>query len=94
MIPHRRCESKDFDDFSPVNSGDEGILQQYKDGKRHLLCLDWDQVGSELEIFGHVEDETDYQSFEFLVTPCHYIHEEFGSIGDTIHKDCNPGKQQ
>ena len=61
MIPHRRCRPDDFDHFAPVMAEAEGLLKQYKESpNRNLLCLDWDQVGDDLAIWGSTNDETSY----------------------------------
>ena len=41
---------------------------------RHLYCIDWTE---DLYILGD-EQAPDYQRIEFIVTPCNYIHQEFG----------------
>ena len=74
MIPHRRCLPSDFDEFSPVESTDKDMLKEFKDGKRSLFCPDWDKVGDDVEIWGNFYLEQNYQSFEYIVTPCNYIH--------------------
>lgn len=50
MIPTRRCRSEDFEEFSTVAPSHESMLNEYKEGKRHLFCLDWDKVGDDLEL--------------------------------------------
>ena len=60
MIPHRRCTPEDFDQFSPIVPAFSKLFNQYKSGKRNLLCLDWENSGKEVEIYGGESDETMY----------------------------------
>ena len=88
MIPNRRCRKEDYDLFAPIIENEKAQLKQYRDGDKDLLCLDWDQVGGELEIFGNFDVETEYQTFEYLVVPCNYVHAELGPTNDTIPDGC------
>ena len=60
MIPHHRCRPEDYDDFAPPLNSFLTLFNDYRDGKRNLLCLDWDAVGEEVEIYGDPYDQTSY----------------------------------
>ena len=94
IIPHRKCRPEDYDHFSPVIKSSQGLFEQYKTGQRDLLCLDWDQVGDQLEIWGDESDEISYQRFEFALLPCNYIHAEHGPTDDYITDGCITDRQQ
>ena len=93
MIPHRRCRAEDFDLFAPSGPSSLGLLKMYKEGERNLYCLDWDLVGDDVVIRGDPNDEISYQRLEYLLTPCNYLHAEFGPTNDTIPKACNSSRQ-
>ena len=58
-----------------------------------MYCLDWDIVGDNVAIWGDPNDEISYQRLEYLLTPCNYLHAEFGPTNDTIPKECNSTRQ-
>ena len=89
IIPHRRCEPEDYDKFLPPMEEAIEMLEWYKtDPTRNLLCIDWDELGDDIDIWGNWQDETKYQRFEFLVTPCNYVHTALGYDGDSIDENC------
>ena len=53
-----------------------------------MFCLDWDLVGDDVEVFGNFDIETEYQSLEYLIVPCNYVHAEFGPTNDTVVEGC------
>ena len=61
ILPHRRCEPTDFDKFDPPAEEAVKMLEWYKtDPNRNLLCIDWDELGDNIEIFGNWQDESKY----------------------------------
>ena len=71
------------------------MLEKYKtDPLKNLYCIDWDELGDDIEIFGTWRDETKYQRIEFLLTPCNYIHTQQGWDGDFMHEECIEDLQQ
>ena len=61
ILPHRRCEPADFDKFYPPVEEAVQMLEWYKtDPNRNLFCIDWDELGDSVEIFGNWQDESKY----------------------------------
>ena len=44
IIPSKRCSTEDFALFSPPIQSARGMFEEYKNGTRHLRCLDWDKI--------------------------------------------------
>ena len=75
--------------MAPPNKDSAGLLEIFKTSPtRHLNCLNWDDLGEDLSIWGTENDEISYQRFEFLLLPCNYLHTEFGPKNDTIAEEC------
>ena len=65
------------------------MFENYKnDPNRNLFCIDWDELGDELEIYGNWRDASKYQRIEFVLTPCNYVHKELGWDGDFVPNGC------
>ena len=66
---------EDFEAFPAPMPEAVGLLEVYKSSKtRYLYCLDFEEVGDELAIWGVEEDEISYQRFEFVLVPCNYLN--------------------
>ena len=88
FIDYHRCTTKDLNEFAPPTSDSKALLKSFQtDDDRGLYCLDWDALGDELEIWG-VNDDANYQRFEFLLLPCNYVHAEYGETDDSVSSDC------
>ena len=88
ILDFHQCTAEDYEQFAPPTADSLALLEHYKtDDKRGLFCLDWDQLGDELNLWG-INDEDFYQRVEFLLVPCNYVHAEFGDYGDTISPEC------
>ena len=89
MIPYHKCTAKDFDEFAPPAPEAEDLLQTYMTNpNRNIYCLDWDQFGEELEVWGATYDEMNYQRFEYVLVPCNYVHTEIGPTDDKVAEEC------
>ena len=89
FLPFHRCRPEEYDDFATPSESAVYTLNKYKmDADRDLLCLDWDDLRDELEVWGYWTDNSSYQRIEFILAPCNYIHDKNGWQGDTIHEDC------
>ena len=89
LLPYKKCTVEDFDSFPAPVPEALGLLEEYKRGtSRYLYCLDWEEVGNELSIWGIEDDEISYQRFEFVLVPCNYLNQEFGDAGDIIAEGC------
>ena len=57
-----------------------------------MYCFDWDDLGDQIEIWGTENDPASFQQFQFLLTPCNYIHQQYfgGDSGDFIADECIP----
>ena len=57
---------------------DSTSIRQYmgQNPSKRLYCLNWDQLKEdELSVYG-VENDDNYQRFEFILVPCNYVHAE------------------
>ena len=89
IFPYRKCQPSDYDDFSPPSETALYTLNKYKtDPNKNLFCLDWDELGEDVKIFGNWRDPSKYQRLEFMLTPCNYLHTKNGWEGDSIHESC------
>ena len=53
-----------------------------------MFCVELgDLAEGELSIYG-VENDDNYQRWEFVLLPCNYVHAELGQVGDIIHEKC------
>lgn len=61
-IPYHKCTAEDFDEFAPPAPEAEYLLEKYmtNDNDQNLFCLDWDQLGENLAIWGVELDEESY----------------------------------
>ena len=89
LIPFHRCTEKDFEEFAPPAPSAEGMLNRIKQpgSKSGLYCVSWDEIDEDVSIWS-VEDDDNYQRFDFALLPCNYVHKEFGDIGDTVGPEC------
>ena len=95
IIPHRRCEPEDYDRFAPPADESLALFEKYKqDANRNLFCIDWDELGDELDIYGNWQDASKYQRLEFVLTPCNYVHKKHGWDGDFVPNGCIEDLQQ
>lgn len=71
------------------------MFNKYKtDPNRNLLCIDWDEIGDDIEIYGNWRDASKYQRLEFVLTPCNYVHKKLGWDGDFVPDGCIEDLQQ
>ena len=71
------------------------MFEKYKtDPNRNLFCIDWDELGDDIEIYGNWRDASKYQRLEFLLTPCNYVHKKLGWDGDFVPDGCIEDLQQ
>ena len=47
----------------------------------------------EFSVWG-VDNDENYQRWEFVLLPCNYVHKEFGDVGDTVHDECNSNHKE
>ena len=88
FIPYHICTEDDYAQFSPPAPEAVGLLNSMKSKeKRGLYCIDWEAQGEELEVWS-VEDDANYQRWEYVLHPCNYVHAEFGDVGDSVGEEC------
>lgn len=58
-----------------------------KNERKKLYCLDWDQDGDLINLFGDRSDNS-YQRLDLIVAPCNYLNTEFGNEDDKIAEGC------
>ena len=63
------------------------------DPKRALYCLDWDEVGEELDIWGF-DGYQDYRYVDIILVPCNYLHTSYGWTEDRIAEECVHDRDQ
>lgn len=56
--------------------------------QRSLYCLDWDELGDEIEVQGFAHTVDNYRIMSFDIVPCNYIHSYLGYEGDSIAEGC------
>ena len=89
IIPHRKCTSEDYEKFATPAKEAVTMFEMYKtDPNRNLFCIDWEELGEDIEIYGNWRDASKYQRIEFLLTPCNYVHTKLGWDGDYILDGC------
>ena len=53
ILSYKKCTAEDFEEFAPPTSEASGLLEVYKTSEtRRLYCLDWNELGDELAIYG------------------------------------------
>lgn len=79
IFDHHKCTADELEMFSEPSRESAAPLEHYKKGEdKHLFCIDWDNLdGDEISVWG-VENDDNYQRWEFVLLPCNYIHAEFG----------------
>ena len=95
ILDYHKCTPGELDLFGEPSRESIAPLQTFKfSEKRHLYCLDWENLDEdEVGVWGVTNDEN-YQRWEFVLVPCNYIHREFGDIGDSIHEECEANLQK
>ena len=69
------CSENELNEIG-VPSRDSTSVKHYMGQHQHrqLYCLNWDELEEEeLSVYG-VENDDNYQRFEFILLPCNYIH--------------------
>ena len=100
-VPHEKildyhvCTAEELYLFGDSSRESIAPLNDFiQDEKKHLYCLDWDQLNeSEVSIWG-IENDNNYQRWEFALLPCNYVHTQLGDIGDSVHPECIPDHQK
>ena len=94
ILDYHKCTAEELELFAEPSRETASPLEVYKQGtKKHLFCVNWDKLDNgELSVWG-VENDDNYQRWEFVLLPCNYVHKEFGDIGDTVHKNCTASKK-
>ena len=88
-MSYRKCEPSDYDKLAPPADEAIDMLELYKtDPSRNLFCIDWDEHGDDLDIYGNWQDESKYQRVEFVLVPCNYLHNNLGWTDDFIPDGC------
>lgn len=79
----------------PSKESEAPFKKLFQEGsKKYMFCLELDDLAEgELSIYG-VENDDNYQRWEFVLLPCNYVHVEFGQVGDTIHEKCISDRQK
>ena len=75
ILDYHKCTSDELDNFAEPSKDALAPLAHYKEGKkRHLFCIDEDKLEEgELSVWG-IENDDNYQRFEFVLLPCNYVH--------------------
>ena len=91
MLEFHECSPEEFDQFAPPMPESAGMMKMYRESDtRPLHCIDMEKYGDDLAVWGNEADESLYQRFEFILTPCNYIHTEMGDVGDFVSDECIP----
>ena len=84
----RVCQYIYYAQFYPMKPEQERDLVLIReDPDRGFLCIDWDDEDPHL-IFGDFTSTANYQSLDFILTPCNYNHKEIDPEGLPIHEKC------
>ena len=94
ILDYHKCTSEELDDFGEPSLQSIASVKSFKKGdKKHLFCLDWDNLNvGDLGIWGSTSNEDNYQRWEFVLLPCNYVHAEFGDIGDSVNPECEANR--
>ena len=61
MLKHHQCTPEEFARFAPPLPEAAGLLEVYRTSKtRSLFCIDWDEFGDVLGVWGSELDEFKY----------------------------------
>mmetsp|Transcript_31255 Transcript_31255/g.38632 ORF Transcript_31255/g.38632 Transcript_31255/m.38632 type:complete len:140 (-) Transcript_31255:1447-1866(-) len=52
LLPFHKCEKADYEKFQAPGQDQQYLFEKFVSGERSLFCLDWDELGDELEIWG------------------------------------------
>ena len=62
LLKTHKCTQEEFNRFHPPMADSVGLFDIYRTSKtRHLYCIDWDEYGDDLEVFGNETDDISYQ---------------------------------
>ena len=84
------CSAEELEQFGKP-AADSTVIKYYKeaDSDKRLFCIDWDDYNDgTISVWG-VENDDNYQRFEFNLVPCNYVHAQIVSTNDTVHPECN-----
>ena len=90
IVDYHVCTAEELEKVGSPSSESRLTLKKYRgDGsgssKRHLYCIDWDNIETgETGVWGTEKDDN-YQKMEIVLVPCNYVHNEFGDVNDTVH---------
>ena len=88
ILDYHNCTEEDFEGFAPPSPDAELMKKKIqKDPNRTLLCIDWDKVGNEMEIWG-VSHYADFRYIDIALVPCQYLHTVAGWTGDKVTAEC------
>ena len=94
IISTHECTPSDFDKFPDPTSSSAGLFNEYKNGERKLMCIDWEKYAADLEVWGADHDISSYQRFEWILVPCNYIHAEVVPTDDYVAEECIADKEK
>ena len=63
-------------------------MEFYKKGDNKLFCIDQERYRDIMEIWGTEADIDLYRRFEFILTPCNYVHREIEKTDDYVAEEC------
>lgn len=93
ILDYHNCTEEDLEHFAPPSQDAARMMKKIeKDPNRSLMCLDWDKIGDQLEIWG-VSHYADFRYIDIAIVPCNYLHTVAGWTGDKIPPECLHNKE-
>ena len=92
LIDYHECSPEELSKFPAPASDSIGLMDYYTKGDHKLFCIDQERYRDILEVWGNVNQEDEYQRFEFVLVPCNYVHAEIERTDDFVSKECIPDR--
>ena len=72
-LQYHLCTQEDLEEFAAPTRDAENVIQDaMSDETKGLYCLDWDNQGDEIAIWG-AETGYEYQRIEIIYAPCNFV---------------------
>ena len=94
LLKYHKCSSEELKLFGDPSPESSALLERYKTEDRYLFCIEWDTVEKgDLAVWG-LENDDNYQRWEFVLLPCNYMHAEITVTDDSIEDNCVRNKTE
>ena len=85
MLSLHKCTQEDYDGFHEIAESQNQLFQKIYNGQQDgFYCIDWpDDL-----VLGNQGFTSPITQIDFIFTPCNYVHQELGDIGDKVTDEC------